>query len=261
MSRQTTLPKGSWILVTGATGFIASHIILQFLKLGYKVRGTVRDLSKAKWLTEDLFASEAVSGSFEIVAVPEISAENAFDEAIRGMEAVAHVASVITYDRDPKNVIPQSVAGAVNALKAAKKEKSVLQFVITSSVGAAASPAADTEFHVDANSWNDAVVTAAWAPPPYEPSRGMITYLASKVEAEKAVWRFVEEEKPHFTVNAVNPFTTLGRVLNENQLIANPGTVGWVREIYRGQVSSFMDLGVTACEYACKLPCTDQCDS
>ena len=258
MSRQTTLPKGSWILVTGATGFIASHIILQFLSLGYKVRGTVRDLSKSEWLTEDLFASGAASGFFEMVMVPDISAENAFDEAIRGMAAVAHVASIITYDRDPNNVIPQSIAGAINALKAANKEKSVQQFVITSSVGAAASPTADTDFHVDANSWNDAIVKAAWAPPPYESSRGMTTYLASKVEAEKAVWRFVEEEKPHFTVNAVNPFTTLGRVLNENQLIANPGTVGWVREIYHGQVSSFMELGVTACKYAYKLRCTDQ---
>jgi hypothetical protein len=61
-------------------GHRLSLIILQFLNRGCKVRGTVRDISKAKWLTEDLFASEAASGFFEVVAVPDMSAENSFDE-------------------------------------------------------------------------------------------------------------------------------------------------------------------------------------
>lgn len=228
----TTLPQGSWILVTGATGFIASHVALEFLKLGYKVRGTVRDLEKAKWLTDETFASQASSGSFELVVVANMAAENAFDEAVKGMSAVAHIATVATWDADPNNVIPPTVAGAVNAIKAASKEDSVRQFVYTSTVGAAAFPVADVPFNVDADSWNDGAVAMAWAPPPYEPSRGVVVYLGSKVEAEKAVWKFAKEQKPNFTVNSVNPFTVFGRILNKNQ---KPSTAGWVLDLYRGE--------------------------
>ncbi|GKZ52116.1 hypothetical protein AbraIFM66951_000537, partial [Aspergillus brasiliensis] len=44
------LPKGALILVTGANGFIASHVSDQLLQMGYRVRGTVR--SEKPWLEE-----------------------------------------------------------------------------------------------------------------------------------------------------------------------------------------------------------------
>ncbi|KAH8816908.1 hypothetical protein F5884DRAFT_873743 [Xylogone sp. PMI_703] len=232
-SINTTLPKGSWVLVTGVTGYIASHVALEFLKLGYKVRGTVRDPEKARWLTEETFAPEASAGSFEISVVPDMAIDGAFDEAVKGVSAVAHVATIATYDSNPNNVIPQTIAGAVNALKAASRESSVKQFVYTSTVGASAFPIADVAFHVDQDTWNDSVVAMAWAPPPYEPSRGMIVYAGGKVETERAVWKFVQEQKPGFTVNTVNPFTVFGRILNSKQ---KPSTAGWVLDLYRGEI-------------------------
>jgi nucleoside-diphosphate-sugar epimerase len=232
MTLSTTIPKGSLVLVTGATGFIASHIILEFLKRGYKVRGTVRDASKANWLLEETFPSYVAAGSFELVTVPDMVVENAFEEAVKGVSAIAHVASVISLDPNPHNVIPQTVAGAVNALKAAAKEPTVKEFVFTSSVVAAAMPVPNQEFHVDSNSWNTFAVDLAYAPPPYDPIRGMIVYMASKVEAEKALWKWVEENKPSFTVNAVNPYTTLGRLLNRKQ---RGSTHDWVMQLYRGE--------------------------
>ncbi|PNP40991.1 hypothetical protein TGAMA5MH_06858 [Trichoderma gamsii] len=64
-----TLPKGSLILITGLTGYIATHVGQQFLKRGYKVRGTVRDLAKAAWLKDDLFSAEHAAGNLELVQV------------------------------------------------------------------------------------------------------------------------------------------------------------------------------------------------
>jgi nucleoside-diphosphate-sugar epimerase len=170
--------------------------------------------------------------------------ENAFDEAIKGMSAVAHVATINTFDANPHNVIPQTVAGAINALKAAARESSVKQFVFTSSFAASLLPVPGMEFNVDAKSWNDAAVEMAWTPPPYDASRGVITYMASKVEAEKAVWKFVAEEKPEFVVNTVAPFAVFGRILNHNQSGSTPD---WMLMLYRGELDFIRNF--RGCEY------------
>ncbi|GKT83256.1 aldehyde reductase [Colletotrichum tofieldiae] len=49
---ESAIPKGSTVLVTGANGLVGSHVADQFLKFGYKVRGTVRDVNKNTWLSD-----------------------------------------------------------------------------------------------------------------------------------------------------------------------------------------------------------------
>ena len=80
---QPVIPKGSNVLITGINGFIASNIADQFLKLGYKVRGTTRDPQRTAWVA-DLFDRKYGHESFEMVAVPNIEADGAFDHAIGG---------------------------------------------------------------------------------------------------------------------------------------------------------------------------------
>lgn len=240
----SNLPKGSIVLVTGLTGFIASHIGKQLFDHGFKVRGTVRDLSKAAWLKDDLFKAQHLAGNLELVQVPDLGAPNAFDEAVKGVAAVAHVATIVSLDPNPHNVVPQTVEGAVSLLRAAKLEPSIRRVVYTTSSGTSSMPVAGVKVHVGRDTWNDAVVEAAWAPPPYDPSRALATYMASKIEAEKAVWRFVEEEKPGFTVNAVSPFTTLGAALHPSHV---RGTVGWVNNLWKGDTTHVALL--PACEF------------
>lgn len=60
---------GSRILVTGASGFIATHLVSHLLMNGFKVRGTVRSESKGKYL-EKLFKGV---GEFEYVIVEDIA--------------------------------------------------------------------------------------------------------------------------------------------------------------------------------------------
>lgn len=72
------------VLVTGANGFLGSHIVDQFLAQRYKVRGTVRDLDKNKWLQE-YFDNKYGSGKLELVKVQDFTTEHCFDEAVRGV--------------------------------------------------------------------------------------------------------------------------------------------------------------------------------
>jgi nucleoside-diphosphate-sugar epimerase len=75
LPQDVVLPQGSTILVTGANGYISSHVINQLLKYGYKARGTVRDVEKSAWLQEH-FDKEYGTGNFELVEVKEITKVN-----------------------------------------------------------------------------------------------------------------------------------------------------------------------------------------
>jgi nucleoside-diphosphate-sugar epimerase len=212
---KTTIPTGSLVLVTGATGFIAAHVIAKFLARGYKVRGTARDLDQASWLVNGRFKTQAETGDFTLIAVPDFNADGAFDEAVKGVSAIAHVASVLTFDSNPNNVIPQTVAGVTSILVSALRESSVKEVIFTSSLMASIFPVLGHEEIVDRNSWNEVAVKAAWAPPPYDDDRSNFVYAASKVAAEKALWHIVDEKKPHYTVNAIVPSGVTGEPMHE----------------------------------------------
>ncbi|OPB42787.1 hypothetical protein A0O28_0084230 [Trichoderma guizhouense] len=198
MSIQTTLPEGSLILVTGASGYIGAHVTKQLLHRGYKVRGTVRDTGKAEWLSTDSFPKEATNGSLELVILNNINDKEQIQQAIQGVAGVVHIATPNTFNPDPNETVTQTVEFVVNLLKAAASEKTVKEFVYTSTIGAATMLPAQPGFHFDGTNWNEGARALAWAPPPYTPDRGMIAYVQGKVEAEQAFWKFFEENKPTF---------------------------------------------------------------
>ncbi|PNP50089.1 hypothetical protein THARTR1_09221 [Trichoderma harzianum] len=173
MSIQTTLPEGSLILVTGASGYIGAHVTKQLLHRGYKVRGTVRDISKAGWLLTDSFPKEATNGSLELVILNNINDKNQIQQAIQGVAGVVHIATTNTFNPDPNETVTQTVNFVVSLLIAASSEKSVKEFVYTSTIGAATMLPAQLGFHFDGTNWNDSARALAWAPPPYTPDRAI----------------------------------------------------------------------------------------
>jgi nucleoside-diphosphate-sugar epimerase len=82
------------ILLTGANGYLATWIVKKYLEAGYSVRGTVRSLSKGAFL-KDKFAH--YGDRFELVVVEDITKDGAFDEAVKGVDAIAHTASPFHY--------------------------------------------------------------------------------------------------------------------------------------------------------------------
>jgi hypothetical protein len=83
-------PSPAKVLVTGANGFLATWVVKKYLEAGYSVRGTVRSLSKSAFLN-DKFAH--YGERFELVVVEDITKDGAFDEAVKGVDAIAHTAS------------------------------------------------------------------------------------------------------------------------------------------------------------------------
>ncbi|KAG7042670.1 NAD dependent epimerase/dehydratase [Colletotrichum scovillei] len=191
--RKFAIPKGSMVLVTGANGFIGSHVCNELLQLGFSVRGTVRDVTKCAWLPEAL-KRQRPKGDFMLVSLPDMEKEGAFDAAVEGVSAVIHAASPVSFSPNPESVIPRSITVALNALKAANKAASVKRFIFTSSSVAAALPQPEKKgIEVNSDSWNTESVEIAWREAPYHPQRAWHIYAASKVEAEMAVWKFYHE--------------------------------------------------------------------
>ncbi|KAL9941454.1 hypothetical protein ACHAQF_003640 [Verticillium nonalfalfae] len=232
---QFVVPRGSIVLVTGANGFIGSNIADQFLKLGYRVRGTTRSPEKHAWVGA-LFSKEYGPGNFELVAVPDMSTQGAFYQAVKGVSAVVHTASIFTMDPNPHNVIPGTILGTVNALEAAAREPSVKRFVLTSSSTAALIPRPNNPLKVTTDTWNDEAVELAYRDPPYEPQRGLPVYAASKALSEREAWKFMDEKKPGFTLNAVLPNINFGASLDSvNQ--GHPSTSAIVAELFKGNTT------------------------
>lgn len=76
------LPQGSLIVVIGANGHIAAETCEKLLQAGYRVRGTVRDFTRPKWMHQ-LFDTKYPK-MFELVRVGDFGKEGAFDEAFEG---------------------------------------------------------------------------------------------------------------------------------------------------------------------------------
>jgi nucleoside-diphosphate-sugar epimerase len=193
------------VLVTGANGYIAARTVEAFLIAGYSVRGTVRSLKSATPVQEAL-ASYGDKLSF--VAVPDITAPDAFDEAVKGVDAVAHLAAPVSmFFTDPEPVIKTAKTATWGILESATKEPSVKHFVLMSSITAVRGMK-DGPYTFTEGDWNDFAVDLVEKMGKTTP--GPVIYSASKVEAEKIFWKFRDERKPNFTMTAVNPSFVAG---------------------------------------------------
>jgi nucleoside-diphosphate-sugar epimerase len=229
---ETVIQPSSVVLVTGANGFLASHVTSQLLERGFKVRGTVRDLEQSSWLLEDQFEPYVQQGHLELVPVPDLGAPNAYDAAVKDVAAILHISFIANIVPDPNEVVTPSVNGVRSIFGAAMKEAAVKRIVFTSSA-VAAYPQDQREDNgtVGLDSWNEAAIQASAAPPPYGMPHLIANYAASKALAEKEAWKLLEEEKPHFSVNVVSPAGLFGEPLCQKH-IETPSN--WVTQVYRG---------------------------
>jgi len=186
---------GDLVCVSGASGFIGTHVVETLLSHGYRVRAVVRDIKKEegyshlKKLPQQTGQLEFASGEF-----------GKFDDAVKGVDAVLHLASPYLYSSpDPqKEIVDPAILGLTSMLEACAKSPSVKRVVITSSGGAVFSFPMTPNKVYGPSDWNTSSSVANGP------------YFYSKKMAEEAGWNFWKEHKSLFDLVVVNPVLVLG---------------------------------------------------
>ncbi|KNG79871.1 cinnamoyl-CoA reductase, partial [Aspergillus nomiae NRRL 13137] len=231
-----TLPAGSLILVTGANGFIASHIVDQFLQRGYRVRGTVR--SRKPWL-DDYFTTRHGAGHFESALLPDLRNVDVLDRLLDGVAGVVHVASDVSMSPDPE-IITKSVASTLSVLEVAARHDSVTQVVLTSSAFAASFlQPGQPGVNIDSSTWNDGAVKSARDRSVPEAQKPILVYAASKTESEREAWKWVKQNNPGFGFNTVLPAMVFGKILHPE---IGGSTMAFVRNLLSGNRAGIDDI-------------------
>jgi dihydroflavonol-4-reductase len=182
------------VLVTGATGFIAKHIIVELLRQGFAVRGTVRDYLKTQPVLRTIEAtgSDVTDLSF---AAADLEFDDGWDAAAEGVKYVIHTA-------DAEDVVRPAREGTMRVMLAAHRN-AVKRVVLTSSTVAVMYPEAYTRHHV----FSEEDFTS-------EHTIGITPYIKSKTVAEKAAWNFVRTKLGAPELAVINPGFVQGPALD-----------------------------------------------
>ncbi|KNG86407.1 putative NAD dependent epimerase/dehydratase [Aspergillus nomiae NRRL 13137] len=191
------------ILVTGASGFVAAHIIEAFISAGYHVRGTVRSAATAEKVKRT-FPRYSEELSFAIV--PDIVEDGAFDEAVKGVDGIMHTAcpGAIETENNKRDIVQPAINGTINILQSARKHApQIKRIVITSSFA--------SMIDMSKGTWPGHVYSEKdWNPMTYEEAvsegtTNLQAYLAAKKVAERAAWNFVRDENTSFDLVTILP--------------------------------------------------------
>jgi len=189
------------VLVTGASGFIAKHVIAELIRQGYEVQATLRSRAREEE-TRRAIGNAGATASAVTFFEADLLADGGWDEAVAGCAYVLHVASPfpLKHPKDPEEeVIRPAREGTVRVLKAATKA-GVKRVVLTSSVVAITLPWPEAAAgHVfDETDWSN-------------PERPDVTpYVVSKTLAERAAWDFIGATPGAPELSVVNPAFVLG---------------------------------------------------
>ena len=195
----------SKVVVTGATGFIGAHIIIQLLNEGHDVKGTMRNLQRADAMRK-IYGEHTDKLDNLSFAKLDLMSDEGWDKAFKGADYVIHVASPVPAEipKDENDVIEPAKQGALRALKAAANN-GVKRVVMTSSVAA---------IMYGHDNPNGTFTEEDWSNPQ---SKSNSAYTKSKTLAERAAWDFVGgQEGNGLELVTINPGMVLGPVLESD---------------------------------------------
>jgi nucleoside-diphosphate-sugar epimerase len=192
----------STVLVTGGSGFIGSHCILQLLAGGHQVRTTVRSLKREADVRALLKQGGAEPGDRLSFFAADLEKDAGWPEAVAGCDYVLHVASPFppNVPKDENELIVPAREGALRVLRASR-DASVKRVVLTSSFAAIGYGHQPQNAPFNETSWTD---------PQGDDVR---PYVKSKTLAERAAWDFIAKEGAKLELSVVNPVGVFGPVL------------------------------------------------
>ncbi|KTB10706.1 NADPH-dependent methylglyoxal reductase GRE2 [Nakaseomyces glabratus] len=207
----TAANNNTTVFVSGASGFIAQHIIRQLLDQNYKVIGSVRSTEKGDNLKNAIFKS----ANFNYEIVKDIADLNAFDPVFekhgKDIKVVLHTASPLNFTTTEyeKDLLIPAVNGTKGILESIKKyaAQTVERVVVTSSFASHTSTVdmCNTKGKITEDSWNQ----DTWENCQTDAVRA---YFGSKKFAEEAAWEFLNKNKDtvKFKLATVDPVYVFG---------------------------------------------------
>jgi NAD dependent epimerase/dehydratase len=211
------------ILVTGADGFIGSHLVETLVRQGYKVKAFVYYNSFNSWGWLDSFSREDLK-KIEVVA-GDIRDANCVRNAVKGIDVIFHLAALIAIPYSyyaPSSYVETNINGTLNILQAAKDHK-VKKVLVTST--------------------SEVYGTAIYTPiDEKHPRQGQSPYSASKIGADFMAESFYRSFDLPVTI--VRPFNTFGPRQSARAVIPTIITqlLNNVKEIKLGSLHPQRDL-------------------
>ena len=190
------------VLVTGGSGFIGSHCIVQLLAAGHRVRTSVRSRSREAAVRAMLQQGGAEPGERLSFVEADLERDAGWPQAVAGCDYVLHVASPFPPDlpKHEDELIVPAREGALRVLRAAR-DAGVRRVVLTSSFAAVGYGHPPQPAPFDETSWTDL------------DGAGVLPYIKSKTLAERAAWDFIAREGGALELAVVNPVGVFGPVL------------------------------------------------
>lgn len=192
----------SKVLVTGGSGFIGSHAIVQLLAAGHQVRTTVRDLKREGDVRTMLRNGGAEADGRVSFVAADLTRDAGWTEAVAGCEYVLHVASPLppSIPKHEDELIVPARDGALRVLRAAR-DAGVKRVVLTSSFAAVGYGYKPQSKPFDETNWT------------HLEGDDVAPYTKSKTLAERAAWDFIAKEGGGLELSVVNPVGVFGPVL------------------------------------------------
>lgn len=211
------------VCITGASGFIAAHILKELLENGYRVRGTVRKKPESY---PYLLSLPGAAERLELVNA-DLLAKGSFDRAVAGCEYVIHTASPFEFNvgNPQTDLVEPAVNGTETVLESCLGSGSVRRVVLTSSIAAITDEPESSKVFTEKD-WNTMS------------SLDRNPYYYSKTLGERAAWDFIMAKKPAFDLVVINPSLVLGPSLGPS-ISTSCETI---RDLMSGAYPAVMDL-------------------
>lgn len=193
------------VLVTGISGFIASHVAKRLLEKGYEVRGTVRDKEKGARVVKALQLGHDGSNKIELVEA-NLGSDAGWAQAVEGCRYIQHIASPFPLEAptDREALVLEARAGTQRVLEhgfSAGAERIVLTSSMVSMMG---QKGRGKVMRVKEDDWSD----PEW--------KSLKAYPVSKTRAELSAWAYAETQGYKDKLVTVCPGLVFGPDLYQN---------------------------------------------
>jgi len=190
------------VLVTGGSGFIGTHCILQLLAAGHQVRTTIRNLKRETDVRAMLKVGGAAPGERLSFFAADLENDAGWREAVTGCDFVLHVASPLppSVPKHEDELIIPAREGTLCVLRASR-DAGVKRVVLTSSFAAIGYGHKVRETPFNEADWTDPA------------GDDVAPYTKSKTLAERAAWDFLARAGGNLELSVINPVAVFGPVL------------------------------------------------